>query len=58
MSGMITQAPAPGASGKFANSGKLPSPPAVWVRVQRFPRPVEYPCSRHHHLGELSTIFH
>jgi len=26
MSGMYTQAPAPGASGKFANSEKLPSP--------------------------------
>ena len=36
---------APGASGKFTNSEKLPSP-----REQRDPRPVECPRSRHDHL--------
>jgi len=54
--GHVYSAPTPGASGKFANSEKLPGP-SVWVQVQGVPRPVECPRSRHHHLGELSTIF-
>jgi len=32
MSGMYNQAPAPGASGKFANSDKLPSPRSGYGR--------------------------